>query len=522
MMDKQAESFVRSASPVVATAPDQPPDLLSALPEPLRCGASLAMAASGCDEATAIVIALGAQGAAAGPSHWLKRPSGAGRIYPAIDLLLVDRVGGRLADALRLAMEPICSRSADTVARFAGLDPARIRAIATRARALRSELDAEVGKIDARLKEIKDALRAGRLASGMGPCSMEDAELEARRKQLLAQGVPLAIRESEAAFALRPAILLGGLTPRMVREWGPGTFDGHAADALFCGDAVRSFLGTRPTDLREILHFVREAQRGGPVFAIGAQQFFGASVALLWCCGRDDAGAVIGHPAFARGPLADRLLVLPSTGAADAGRTPAPQEQSAAWARHISDAIMRPRICGVRADHALDGESAGAQARIVAESAAAESREDSPAARAHLRQFPDLVLRLALGLHAAGPGRDRREISGEEHALAERIAREASVVHLGAIERFSATGHITESGMGADVELMVGKLRAKGPCSRRELFRSFHSQDYSTLKPLLDAAIQGGQIVVDGDRLLASPIDVRQRVSASAEVKHGS
>lgn len=514
-MNEQLEPIRPPLGPVAVTAPDQTGELMSELPGPLRAGAALVRAVSGCDGTAAILIALAAQGVAVGPSHRLARPRGDGWAHAALDLLLVDNPGGALGAALDVALCPVTTQIAGIIREYEPLSPVRLRARWARARELRIGLEARINGIDARLRTIEGCRAAGQMPPGGWSGTNADIELAAQRTLLLKEAAPLAIAETRMEFATRPVILTGGISPAMVKRWPGQTFDGHVVDLLAGGDVVAAFLGMPPRDLVRVLQFIALAGRGLGMFPLGDQQFLDASVRLLWRCGFADAAAIVSHPALQGGPLAGRHLLL--TAPDEQPQSPPSAHDRGEWSAHLSR-LLTNRLCRVRFDHALDGDAMGAYGAFREVCAgAATGGALGPAARAHLRDMPGLALGLALAIHLAGDGQDRPEVSGEEFALAAGIARAASRNHLAALDRFRTVQLEDRDPIGCDVEVMVAKLRVRGTASRRELFRGYHRQDYPRLEQILAAAIQNGRIVTEGDRLLAAPPDQCPRVGAPAE-----
>lgn len=494
-------------------------DLLASLPGPLRAGAAIAHVASGCDAVTAVLIALAAQGIAAGPAHRMASPRGFSVLFPAPDLLLVDGPDGQLGSALAATLSPISGRSASILRKHMGFSREQIRAQWAIAHERRQRLESELESVDAQLKAVKEHHAAGKMPPGGGPCGMLDLDLGERRKRLVAQAVPAAIEEAETTFALRSGIFSGGITRRMVDSWPAWSFDGRVADRLSSGDAVVAFLNTPPKDLSYLLTFIEAAGHGEDIFTLADRQFVDASIQMLWLCDQPDAGAILGHPAIADGPLSGRHLVL-------MGPAKNPVDQSpdflaalyGPWSRHLSDLLFTIRLCGGRFSHALGKGALMAHGEFREACAAAVSEAASPGGRAHLRSLPSLTLRLALSIHIAGKNRDNAEVSADDYAVAARIASAASRIHLSCLDRFRPTQLEQGDSLDLEIQAMVVKLRLRGSCTRRELFRGYHKQHYPELERVLIAAIDDGRIVMRGDLLLPAPADCRQRVSPPAEV----
>lgn len=112
-----------------------------------------------------------------------------------------------------------------------------------------------------------------------------------------------------------------------------------------------------------------------------------------------------------------------------------------------------------------------------------------------IARWPDLTMKLALLLQLVIAPRSV-EISGE--TLAEALGLLVAVGGPGVclllgIEAAKAAGGL--EGLEAEVEILVSKVRMKGPLTRRELCRSYHSQRSSILEPVLNAALEKGRIV---------------------------
>ncbi|HPA20602.1 MAG TPA: hypothetical protein PLU30_22825 [Verrucomicrobiae bacterium] len=512
----------------VATAPPEPAPLaapatlVGRLPPLLLAGASAAREIAGCPDLQAILIALATQGAAVGPAHRLECPGGEGFLYPTADLLLAD---GALLAAARSLLAPMLRRVAEIIFLHRGMSRRQILAELAERRDSRKACEIRLANMDKTLKGIDDSMKAGRIPYVAGIDFLRgfgDFRLREDRKGVLHELGALVCRETETFFALRPVIMTGGLSSGFLRRWAEATFDGHAVDLLPSGDAVASFLSTPAPSLDLVLRFLEGCGAGSPAFALGGDQHVGAAVSLLWACGAGDLGAILGHPAMTGGPLAARLFAVTPSAAESAApaapSSPGTAENLGLWGGYVQKNLFRVRLYDVRRTHRLCPKAAARHSEFERECLSASRGATDPRAGAHLRELPRSALRIALGLHVGTlAGVETGDVVADDtHAMAVEIARAASDAHFATLGEFPAD--LGRQPVIAEVDVMVAKLRLRGPCSRRDLYRTYHSQRTAELEPILGAAMREGLVTEDAGRLVATvPNPGRQRVSASAQ-----
>lgn len=511
------DSYPRSA--VVPVEPTSggalaPPSIIDRLPPFLKAGALLARDTCGCGDAHAALLAIAAQGIALGPAHRVIGPDGAGLHAATLDLLLVDGPAGHLMAACRRLLVPLTDRVAKILGQRRGMTANQLRAALLVADQKVRACVAE----SAQVAEIVRALDQYRLTGRQGPelkTEMIQNEVRYRRQ---AQQMPtteaLAILDrGTALFAAKPVIRTGGLTADTIRRWEQIAFDGHAADVLESGWAIVASLSEGP----QVLRFLECAEAGESGFAIGARQYADAGVCLLWACHRDELAGLLGHPALADRALASRLLAVPCDG------TPprdSDKETRAPWARAWDEQIeyaLQWRLRTRRGLHRLCTGAVGLHRQFATECEAMAEREADPRAAAHLAALPRTALRVALGLKVGVEvdGLPDGDITAEQHALAIDLVHVASDAHLNALALCPFTAPAT--GLEAEIEVLVAKLRIRGTLTRRELVRSYHRGGYRRLEPVLEAAVRQGLVTLDGDKLAAAQADGCRRVGASAE-----
>lgn len=496
-----------------------PAPLIDRLPPLLKPGALLARDTSGCGGAHAALLALCAQGAAIGPSHRIDCPLGGGLHHPSIDLLLADGSAGLMAAAARELLAPLAGRVARAAEAHVGMTRRQIRALLCgtidRAAAIDREIDGMRDDV-ARL----NAYRGG----GHAPIGDEICELLRRQPRVRARWKELQETRSaarfdiaETRFALNPVVITGGPTGSMLSRWADSTFDCHVIDQLDSASAIAALLSRDAPALRFLLGFLAGCRSGSPAFAVGDVQFAGAGIALAWRCHRDDLPGLLAHPAMAEPALAGRLITLRATldvpyGASSDGR----EGHAATWRGHLAAAI-RWRLCGRRMTHQLADDALLTHRQLAAECAAMAERAADPRAAAHLASLPGLALRVALGLRLGEGADDIKEglVTAGQHALAMDLVRSASASHMETLARCPITAPAT--GLEAEIDVLVARLRIRGTLTRRELVRSYHRGDYRKLEPVLEAAVRKGLVIVDGDSLMAPDTGGCRRVGASAE-----
>ena len=146
-------------------------------------------------------------------------------------------------------------------------------------------------------------------------------------------------------------------------------------------------------------------------------------------------------------------------------------------------------------------------------------RAADPRAAAHVAALPGLALRVALGLRLGEGADDIKEglVTAGQHVLAIDLARAVSANHTEALARCPVYQKHRDDGPQIEVDLLLARLRVRGPCTRRDLARSFHGQSYGRIDGLLRSAMERGLVLADGNRFVAAEPEGCQRVNASTE-----
>lgn len=498
-----------------------PSPIIDRLPTFLKAGALLAQDTSGRDDVHAALLALCAQGAAIGPSHRLDHPVGGAFHHPTVDLLVADGAAAPMAAAAGELLAPIHRYAAKTAETFAGMTIRQIRARLCVAIERSAAIDREIDgmKKDAERLNAYHGRGEGPIGEQTTDLLRREPEIRARWTELQKAKAPARIDIAETRFALNPVVTTGGPAGSMLRRWAESTFDGHVIDQMDSAPAIGELLSRGKPAPGLLLGFLAGCASGRAAFAVGDRQFTGAGITLLWRCHGDHLPRLLGHPAMAEPALAARLLALPGNAGAAAGIDPAERDGiMAVWYDHLMPAF-RWRLCGRKMTHRLADDALTPHRQFSAECAATAGREPDPRAASHIAALPGLALRVALGLRLGDGADDIREglVTAGQHALAIELVRAASEAHMDALARCPAHQGHRDGGPEIEVELLLARLRVRGPCTRRDLARSFHGQSYDRIDGLLRSAMEQGRVLADGNRFIAAEPDGCQRVNASTE-----
>ena len=478
--------------------------LLSRVPPWLGETSEWVRAHFGLDPLAALMLTVGAVGAASGPVRRLRLPGGDRIIYPALDLLLVGGPGCEPYQACRSLLGPVAGE-VETIAGRLALSRRQRRFMLAEARHGAVLLRMRYDELHREAEQMRAEVAAGKMPSVVRtPCGMEDVHLERDEREALGKYEEARHKMGLFELGLRPVVRTSGISGALVARWTERTFDGHVVDLLPDGDAILRFLSGPPREMRDVLGFLDRLRRGDRLVCQGADQHWNAGASLLWCCGAGELSPVLGRIRVADGSLARRLLVLPVAGPAT-GTVRRPEPPPEDWRHNVAKVIFEWRLDRDGFTFAL---SPGA-----AESYGALGQDPTG-------PDPALVARIALALNFCHtPAPPPEAIPSDTFLLAAEIAGEALARHRAATEAAVPAPASLRSNMAVtsgQIEAMVAKLRTRGPCNRRDLFRRFHRQKSSELTPILDAAMRMGLVVEDNKLLKAAATADCQRVSVSA------
>ena len=284
------------------------------------------------------------------------------------------------------------------------------------------------------------------------------------------------------------SILDGALVQRIVEEDRDVCYGCFSAD----GSALRHILDAPATEKGRIVNFLNAGFQGeifsshqaGPVFPVAS---------ALWIC----SPALIAE-AFAKD------LHTSLTGLMVLSGSPAQEERSALltpetrerWSKFIGTVIKNARTAFYRRHSGCQGHTCVLEAEAteaLSRSLEWSSRFTTGAGypRTVLGRAPEQILKIAslMNLDTISP----KPVDAATVVLASELFR------LMARDTIGADSQQLEAVQARDVDALQKKLRVQGPLSRRDLVRSYHRGDYGRLDSILAAAMESGQVTLEGD-----------------------
>jgi len=331
----------------------------------------------------------------------------------------------------------------------------------------------------------------------------------------LNSGTPLEIRLKNAADKVqqqrssvgelhqqsRPAYLAEALPPQEYDNLKKLSFDGGVMNLDPEGVAIGQLLSTTQTLRRNAARALAAAFDGRTTVRRG-KAIPSPSLSTISAPDTQLAWRVFGHPELHAQNL-PRCLLLVDVGEEPQRSGPSPNfSQREIPLAGVLAELMRLRREGADVIHHLTPKAVDAFTAFGAETATLAA-EGGPLIRDYISAWPSYALKFALHLHL-GAGKHRQiEIGAEvieEACNLIRLIGSRMVLSLSCRQLLDRK----QMELEAEIELMVTKVRMKGPITRRELSRTYACQKTAFIEPVLLRALERGSVREEQGRLIAA------------------
>lgn len=298
----------------------------------------------------------------------------------------------------------------------------------------------------------------------------------------------------------RPAYIAEALPPQEFDNLKKLSFDGGVMNFDPEGTAIDLLLTTTQTLRRNAARALAAAfdgrttvKRGNAIPSPWLSSISAPDSQLVW--------RLFSHPELHAQNL-PRCMLLVDMGKEEPQRSSPPPKSSQGeipMAGVLAE-LMRRRREGEDVLHHITHEAVDVFTAFGAEVA------NIPAAgalRDYISAWPSLALKIALHLHLGGGKHRQIEIGAEvmeEACDLVRLFGARMVLSLSSQQLLDRK----QMELEAEIELMVTKVRMKGPISRRELSRTYANQKTAFIEPVLLRAIERGSVREEQGRLIAA------------------
>ena len=436
----------------------------------LQCRFGLAPAAS-------YLAPLCALGAAVGPAVRASTPEGLS-VSAQINTAWIDRPGSRVRDALATCFHMALARC----------DGLRFNRLNRTDDDIRREFSKLAATLDGGSRWARsDSPVASEIIAFMVGCQAS------RKAKPDAEAILGKI--AELGFVLRPHLIAEDLSIRQLLQPQELSCDGSVASVSLDGSAgsrLRNASRNQLVDLAALA--IRTCQARFRACAIQAPE---SSAICCWLMEESDVGFILGDPIIRSTGIPRAFLFV---------------EAAAPNPEHQYGGIMSEQTCdGLNATvngcweyrlagkHAIVLPNGDATANFMAhaDKRCKQLSRFGAAAEGVPAFCPSMLHKVALLLHLA---RHRGSAKGLEKSIDEGTVRAAVDItdaalasHLDLCARYGARGSQSpQEDNRTEIELVIARLRVRGPLSARELARTFHRRKTGEIKNLVAAAIEAG------------------------------
>jgi len=121
--------------------------------------------------------------------------------------------------------------------------------------------------------------------------------------------------------------------------------------------------------------------------------------------------------------------------------------------------------------------------------------DNAPELQPWLDLWPRFILKLALLLHISAHEKPAKEIGGNAVDQAAALMKSVGGKGLLWIQKAGLLKPTHELKEIADIDVLVAKVKMKGPLTRRDLVRCYHGKRLRDLEPVLAKAIEQGLVI---------------------------
>ncbi|BCU76847.1 hypothetical protein [Luteolibacter sp. LG18] len=369
----------------------------------------------------------------------------------------------------------------------------------------------------ARWKELQTTLNNER-AMVNAFCQQEEAQILNEHERLCASIQVLGGKLRALRFQMKPMVMVPELSASTLDE-----LDRHGFDRAILEVATSPGYFHRQTWLNEkalerLSAFRRNAEWASRLDYVGGRYQPRSAISTVLLVEQQEFGDAMSDPLLARSGIFDEMLVrLPTE---QHFRIEGRPDPAGKWSELVSK-LMGARLDRIGRTYSLDDSAREEFLKVRAAQLERGMKADGAMIRLWREGGPALVGKLALAVALFREGSEKA-VRGNDVRIAAWIANgllESTSQHWAASRGASPIAELT-SVKGAKtpdddpVAAMVRKVRKLQPCSIRTLFRTYSSQDYAQLAPVLERAIELGLIERDG-KVLKAPSLAHETVSVS-------
>jgi hypothetical protein len=409
-------------------------------------------------------------------------------VLPVLNILLEDRAGGALTTLLR----PVSDELAKSLRKFQDRDTRELLIAERRTVDFLDELMADHGRLSEEWNASNVELQ--RVAT---PGALKETQMLAQA-QNLCDGIHERRRTLPyLRLARRPLMLATGLNSQLLKQWKTRAFDRFITILRPHGGGLDDFVGLRAADRREVVRLIQATVAGDDLALFDGLPCAGVGMNALWAIPPDDLLAIHRDPLLGRPENLANFLIVDLDCESDA-QAPTPEAQRQ-WTGHLVARLL-PRRLSRKGFHYVLEAQAIEEYDDFRTRASEQAGKEAGCISAHLRQLAGLSLRLALGYHLVMGMGEEREIALETYLRGRDLATKVSAAHVRNLRLLQ--DRIYHQDLEAHMEVVVTKVRIKGPMTKRGIARSFHDQDYDRHIPAIEEALDRGLLQLSEDNRL--------------------
>ena len=433
----------------------------------------------------AAALVISAVGAAAGGCTWLRRGDGLA-VAPPLNMLFVG-TGGSFRSAADNAWSISRARLGNNPKAAADIVTVRRQII---------DLQTRLGAINQQIGDV-DALRLdfGGFEQNRSGRARLLKEQEQIKQNLMEIGGSTGQRLLVEGGPLGALLLPGDLS-----------IDG-AVHNLSANGTIVARLAAAPArllaDLGEVTARVWTERFASAAPAANHGELLSHTLVLSQC----QAAAFLGSRRIRTSGLIDQFLMIDLRCAKHPPANP-PAGLEVAWAEfaHVCNELAKARETLVQTVYGLNREAEEEIGRYVHDRNAS-AKGLAPRQPAIFDRMRTLVSKFCLALHLCGEHRGEQLVGVKTVKAACFLADAAFSGHLALYRELALPEQTSLRQERDDVEVIVERLRIRGPLNRRQLAQSFHDQKTAHWEPMLAQAIASGKVA----RLADGRFDLLQK-----------
>ncbi len=424
----------------------------------------------------AAAIGLAVLSATIGPGRTLRNPAG-GSVSAAVNVVVEDAHG---ASAQRAAFQAVLPFQQWVTKKIAAHQEKGTKHL----RQARMELEIDCARALDNLRYPREKAREPLTV----PVPAE-VRKQAAVAAALEEAEQVSARWDYFEFEERPFVIVDGFAVRDLPALPQRSFDGAVLSFSPYGDALHSLETTRASDRREMLRYLAAAWHRQPYMA-SACSILAPYVTNLWLAAPDDTARLWRNPAIAASGLPETfLLVTNDAGSEINPEAHAGEEVTENW-HNLIEVVLGERIRRETVEYVLSAQAAECFLNFRKD----VLRQQSANTRRFTAWWPEQLLKITLLLHLATLRSEvlqQIDLATMEEAIG--VMERLGAAQLGVLAATAAP----QQDFDAQIDLMVARVRVKGPMSKWTLFKGFHSHRAEVMEPLLARCFERNLLRMD-------------------------